>query len=236
MGPRGRDRSRRPTELEHQRTRVDLRIEHPLTGPPGPDHRGALVDPGADRRGITRREQGLWEDERDAPAGGVDEVGGQREELHGGVGVRSATATAGTAPGRSPCELREERRVADHEVVGALGRPLPAESVPERDLDLGRRGPQQIDRGPIDIDTTQHAAPAEFTNPVTGRSEEPTITAGRVEHRHDPTSGRTSRNELRRQHVGDDDVDELGGCVERTELLAIDAHLVRLRPTDSTNA
>ncbi len=86
---------------------------------------GAFVERRPDVSSVAGAEDRLRQDERDAATVLVDELTGEREELHRRVGVRAAAATARAAASRRRRHLRQEGRVADHEVE-----PLVAEVVP----------------------------------------------------------------------------------------------------------
>ena len=106
---------------------MDLGVEDALAGPPRPEQVGALVERRPDVAGIAGAEDRLRAGPTRHDRRRVDELAGERQELDRGVGVRSAAATARAAAGRRRRHLREERRVADHEVE-----PLATEVVPER--------------------------------------------------------------------------------------------------------
>ena len=173
-----------------------------------PSRRPSTGGPPADVGRVATREQGLRQDEPDAPAVGPGQAEGERQELDGGIGVRAASVVrAAPARGRAG-QLVEERRVADDDVE--LPEVAHPQGVAEQDGGLRTEPPPGLGRGRgVELDPDQRrtvAARARTEAPVDagrGGGQEATVAAGRIEH------PEARRGRPRRQHRVEDDVEEV---------------------------
>ena len=160
----------------------------------------------------------MGKDECESAAVRIDQLGAECEELHGDVGVGPTASLARAATRGGAGQLRQEGWVADDEVVSAV-RPRAREGVVQ--VDRGRRNTRSRhpNRSQIDVAAMEYDLAAEQSDALGCRSEEPPVTAGRVEHGDRTT--RSECDELGGDHGVDNRADQINGCVERTEQLGV---------------
>ena len=187
-GADGRRLAGRAASFEGQRAHEDLGVEDRPRRPPRPRDRSASRSTSARTgAGVARGEDRLRQHEADACRRRARaRRDGEGQELGGGVGVRPAAVAAGTAAGRRRGQLRQVRRVAEHDVE-LLGRPAPRagrrRALHDRRPRTGRRAARGADRRSASMSTPTSAgtAPSGTDAPGSG-DEEASVAARRVEH------------------------------------------------------
>jgi hypothetical protein len=168
---------------EAERAHVDRRVEVTLTRlPPGPGEVRFPAGTLADVCSVARAEDRLRQDEPDPPTVGVGEPEREREELHRRIRVRSAPVPAGAAPAGRGGHLRQERRIADHDVEAA-GVPSVCEGVGVDQVRRRARGASGDQRVDIDIasgELDRHAGVADPQR-LFDRHEEAGVAARRID-------------------------------------------------------
>ena len=137
----------------------------------------------ADRAGVAGTEDRLREDDPDAPTVRPRQTDRQHEELGRRIGVRPSPTNAGAAARRRRGELRQVRRIAEHDVVRAVA-PVSSKGVRnvETDAAEGCEGGAGVGDGHrVDVDAVQVGDPPGGSDVVRCGGEEATVTARRIE-------------------------------------------------------
>ena len=170
--------------FEGQRAHEHLRLEHWPRRPPRPCAPRQPVNLDAHGRRVARGKDRLRQHEADVPTRAYG-THGDGQELGGSVGVRAAAVAAGASPCRRRRQLREERRVAEHD-VDLAARELAPQGVTLLEHDVATpdeclRG--QPERPVVDVDPDERRHGPGDSQPLSSGNEEPPVAARRVEHR-----------------------------------------------------